>query len=151
MSLFRCVASRRALRRLNTPLTHAYHPSYLAPSTTTGRCFSNTPLTLFPRKDTQDKDSLDPSSSEYSKSGTDNATAGTDAAFDPNETRPEKEEHNAGQESGGGGDQNSLNVSPSNPEVSKPRGEQEGGSENSPRTSKSGGGSAPKAGGDKSG
>jgi hypothetical protein len=44
-----------------------------------------------------------------------------------------------------------LNVSPGNKETSKARDEQEGGTENSPRTSTSGGGSAPKAGGSGSG
>ena len=56
------------------------------------------------RKDTQDKDSLKPEASEYSKSGSDDkAAAMDDAAFNPDKTRPEEEHNSAGRESGGDG------------------------------------------------
>ena len=101
------------------------------------------------RKDTQDKDSLKPESSEYSKSADDDAAASSGAAFDPNTTSPEGAEKQNEHESGGDG---ALNVSPGNPEVSKARGDEEGGAQGSPKTnSSSGGGSAPKSGGNKSG
>ncbi|KAF2250340.1 hypothetical protein BU26DRAFT_410949, partial [Trematosphaeria pertusa] len=105
------------------------------------RFLSTTPATRYPRKDTMDKDSLNPSSSEYAKSGTDDAAAGSDAAFNPDKTSPEEAEKTAEKESGG----NSLNVSPGNQEVSKPRGDEEGGAQGSPRTSSSSKGSAPKS------
>ena len=47
-----------------------------------------------------DKDSLAPDASEYSKSGTDDATAG-DPAFDPNTTTPEAQKKQAGPDGAG--------------------------------------------------
>ncbi|KAF2676156.1 hypothetical protein K458DRAFT_240067, partial [Lentithecium fluviatile CBS 122367] len=104
--------------------------------------YLSTTLAPHARKDTQDKDSLNPQSSEYSKSGDDDAASGAGAAFDPSTTSPEAAEKSNEQESGGNG---ALNVSPGNPDVSKPRGNQEGGSQGSPKTSSgSGTGGAPK-------
>ncbi|KAK3079743.1 hypothetical protein LTS18_004013 [Coniosporium uncinatum] len=112
------------------------------------RAFHASPIARFPRKDTQDKDSLKPESTEYSKSGSDDAVAQGDAAFDPSTTTPEGATAKAEQESGEG--QSSLNASPGNSEVSDFKTENQ--TENSPATDKSSGaGSAPKAGGDKSG
>ncbi|KAH7119756.1 hypothetical protein B0J11DRAFT_534546 [Dendryphion nanum] len=105
---------------------------------------------LFAQKDAQDKDSLKPRSTEYSKSGSDDdAAANSDAAFNPNKTNPEEELDTS--EEGHGGEKGPLNASPANQKISQPRDQQEGGAQGSPRTSSSGGGSAPKAGGDKSG
>ncbi|OCK80922.1 hypothetical protein K432DRAFT_296693 [Lepidopterella palustris CBS 459.81] len=125
------------------------------------RPLHSTPGTFLPRKDTQDKDSLNPSSNEYSKSGSDDASASSDAAFDPSQTSPESEKKISDQESENAskGGPSSLDVSPGNPEVSQPRGQQEGGAqraqgegkEGEDRARRSGGGSAPKAGGGKSG
>jgi len=64
------------------------------------RAFHASPLARFPRKDTQDKDSLKPESTEYSKSGSDDAAAQGDAAFDPSTTRPESATAQAEKESG---------------------------------------------------
>ena len=78
-------------------------PSFLPTitATTTTRPFSLSPLNQA-RKDTQDKDSLKPEPTEYSKSGSDDAAAATEkAAFDPSSTRPEEEQNIAGRESGG--------------------------------------------------
>ncbi|KAJ4349498.1 uncharacterized protein N0V89_008114 [Didymosphaeria variabile] len=114
--------------------------------------FLSTTAPRFASKDTQDKDSLKPRSNEYSKSGSDDAAAHSDAAFDPNKTSPEAAEQTAEAEGKGeGGESDALNVSPGNPEVSKPRGAQEGGASEGVRTKTSGGGSAPKSGGSKSG
>ena len=72
-----------------------------APLIVTSRPFSQAPIRLA-RKDTQDKDSLKPEPTEYSKSGSDDAAAATEkAAFDPSSTRPEEEQNIAGRESGG--------------------------------------------------
>ncbi|PVH98888.1 hypothetical protein DM02DRAFT_615468 [Periconia macrospinosa] len=109
--------------------------------------FLHTTRPTFAAKNTQDKDSLDPQSNEYSKSGSDQAAASSSAAFDPNTTSPEGEQQQAEKDGSG----NPLKVSPGNDKVSKPRADQEGGAQNSPRTSSSGGGSAPKSGGGKSG
>ncbi|PSN75555.1 hypothetical protein BS50DRAFT_568182 [Corynespora cassiicola Philippines] len=141
--MYRSLASRLFLRRANIQRTSSFHPSSLPT-----RLITTTAPSYFPRKDTQDKDSLNPTSTEYSKSGSDDAAAAaSDAAFNPNKTSPEEERDTAERESNG----NPLDVSPGNPEISKPRGEQEGGAQGSPRTSASGGGSAPKSGGNKSG
>lgn len=57
---------------------------------------------MFARKDTQDRESMNVDSNEYSKSGGDGATARTsDAAFSRNETRPEEELDEAGKETEG--------------------------------------------------
>jgi len=72
-----------------------------APLVVASRPFSKSPLSLA-RKDTQDKDSLKPEPNEYSKSGSDDAAAAVEqAAFDPNQTRPEQEQASAEKESGG--------------------------------------------------
>lgn len=98
-------------------------------------------------KNDQDKDSLKPGSSEYSKSGAggDDGAASTDAAFDPSQTKPKEQGKNVEKENGGD-ENNSLDVSPANSEVSKGKGdgvEKSGGSD---RRRTSGAGSAPKAG-----
>jgi hypothetical protein len=62
------------------------------------RPFSQTPLSRFPRKDSQDRESINTEATEYSKSGTDDGAAKQDgAAFDPNITDPKKEEKVAGE------------------------------------------------------
>lgn len=69
-------------------------------------------------KDAQHKDTLKPTSTEYSKSGSDDAAAHTDTAFNPNETRPAEEEASAEREAGG--KENSLGASPANKDISEP-------------------------------
>lgn len=130
----------RALQRLTR--TRATRPSIPT------RFFNTTPTRLA-TKDTQDKDSLQPQSTEYSKSGSDDSAAASDAAFNPNKTSPEEAEATAEKEAGG--KDNSLNVSPGNEEVSRPNSAGVGGSGGAPDKKSSGGGSAPKAGGGKSG
>lgn len=69
-------------------------------STFAARQFQTSTRLAFPRKDAQDKDSLKPESNEYSKSGSDQASAQSDAAFDPSTTKPESEGSEAAQDAG---------------------------------------------------
>ncbi|KAL2069664.1 hypothetical protein VTL71DRAFT_14343, partial [Oculimacula yallundae] len=93
----------------------------------------------------QDKDSIDTEATEYTKSGTDDGAAKQEeAAFDPSTTDPEQERKIAGKGTEGSG--NPLDVSPANPEVSKQRGQTEGGAEKGVGKKQSGGGSPNKAG-----
>jgi len=99
--------------------------SILFPS---ARHFQTSSFSRLPRKDSQDRNSINTEATEYSKSGTDDAAAKQDdAAYDPNVTDPGKEKDvaGAGNEKSG----NPLNVSPANQEVSKPRSGTEGGAE----------------------
>jgi len=101
-----------------------------------------------PYKGDQDKDSLKPGSSEYSKSGSggDDGAASSNAAFDPSQTSPEQQKRNVGKENGGDSN-NSLDVSPANTKVSEGKGDKvEKAGENGDRKRTSGAGSAPKAG-----
>jgi hypothetical protein len=51
----------------------------------------------YPRKGSEDKDSINAEATEYSKSGTDDAAAKQEeAAFDPSTTDPQKEKDIAG-------------------------------------------------------
>ena len=106
------------------------------------RPFSQTSLSPYPRKDSQDRESIDTEATEYSKSGTDDGAARQEeAAFDPNNTDPEQEKKVAGE---GQGEGNPLDVSPANPDVSQQRGKTEGGAENSGNERRSSGGGSPK-------
>lgn len=61
------------------------------------RQFSRLTWLALPRKDSQDRESIDRESTEYSKSGTDDEAAGLDqAAFDPDTTEPGAEKKAAG-------------------------------------------------------
>lgn len=60
--------------------------------------FTQSTRSLFPRKGSQDKDSIDTEATEYSKSGTDDGSARQEeAAFDPSTTDPAKEKKVAGE------------------------------------------------------
>lgn len=64
----------------------------------TSRPFSHSTGLAYPRKDSQDKDSIQPEATEYSKSGTDDGAARQEsAAFDPSKTSPEDEKNTAGE------------------------------------------------------
>lgn len=65
------------------------------------RQFQTPPLRSLASKAGQDKDSIDTTSNEYSKSGGDNQAAQESAAFDPSKTSPESESQSAAEESGG--------------------------------------------------
>jgi hypothetical protein len=143
-------ASRLRLRRTCPPGTRI---------ASVRRLHGSSSLAYPPTKEGQDKDSLTPRSTEYSKSGDDDAAAATSkTAFDPNQTAPETEDKSADQESGQ--NVNPLNVSPANRGVSQPRESTEGGAESSSGESRhsqsqrqrtSGKGSAPKSGSGKHG
>ncbi len=113
----------RQFLRPSTALTRPLTRSL--PLTTALRPLSTSPLSRYPRKDSQDRESINTEPTEYSKSGTDSSSADqAEAAFDPSTTSPEKEKEIAGQGKGAG---NPLEVSPANPEVSKQKGEEMGG------------------------
>jgi hypothetical protein len=64
----------------------------------------------------QDRQKINTDANEYAKSGTDDTAAkNEDAAFDPNITTPEGARKKAGE----GNEENPLDVSPANPEVSQ--------------------------------
>ena len=67
------------------------------------RPFSQTISFALPRKDSQNKDSINTEATEYSKSGTDDEAARQeDAAFDPDITDPQEQKHKAGEGTGEG-------------------------------------------------
>lgn len=142
------------------------------------RQFQSSALRPMPSKAGQDKDSIDTTSNEYSKSGGDGQAAGEAAAFDPNTTRPETEM----EESGNGSvslhfvytwprmyewlmcceqdGKNPLNASPANHEIShtntegqqgKAQGSKDETGSGSGRQRTSGGGGPTKSGGGQSG
>jgi hypothetical protein len=80
---------------------------------------------LNPQRDAQkDREKMNTDASEYAKSGTDDTAAkNEEAAFDPNITSPEGAKEKAGE----GNDENPLDVSPANPEVSQGTSEEDGG------------------------
>ncbi|KAJ4371866.1 hypothetical protein N0V86_008420 [Didymella sp. IMI 355093] len=111
--------------------------------------FLSTSRPLFAQKGAEDKDSIKTTSNEYSKSGSDDAAAHSDAAFDPNQTSPEAAEATAEKEAGGA--DNALNVSPGNHEVSHANDPQIGGASQGTNDKSSGAGSPNKQGGGSSG
>ncbi|KAF2624484.1 hypothetical protein BU25DRAFT_154075 [Macroventuria anomochaeta] len=111
--------------------------------------FLSTSRPLLAQKGAEDKDSIKTTSTEYSKSGSDDAAAHTDAAFDPNQTSPEAAEASAEKEAGG--QDNALNVSPGNHEVSHANDPKIGGASQGTNDKASGAGSPNKQGGGSSG
>lgn len=80
---------------LNRQLRHA-RPQLLTPYAQ--KQFSQSSRLNYPRKDSQDKDSINREPTEYSKSGTDDGAAGQEeAAFDPSITDPGEEKEKAGE------------------------------------------------------
>jgi len=73
------------------------------PTSFAQRQFSQSARATYPRKDTQDKDSINTESSEYSKSATDDEGARQqDAAFNPDVTDPQAQKDLAGEGTGEG-------------------------------------------------
>lgn len=95
-------------------------------------------------KDDQDRESVKPRAQEYSKSGSDDATAAhDDAAFNPDKTSPETEKDTAGQGATAG---NPLETSPANKQAaSGGSGHEEDKTKAGNNTRSSGGGSPAKA------
>ncbi|KAF9876265.1 hypothetical protein CkaCkLH20_06208 [Colletotrichum karsti] len=124
----------QALRTINRRAA----TSLRAPTTT--RTFAYTATTRFPYKDSQDRNSLNPGSTEATKSGRDQDAAKDSQAFDPSRTRPEEERAAGGEE---------LESSGANQKQSKPQGtnpDKKGAGKEVKKGGKSKGGSAPKAG-----
>lgn len=97
-----------------TPTTRSYHP---------------TAALGLPYKDDQDRQSVKPKGVEGGASATAEATADTDAAFDPSKTRPEEQHAAAEKQTGSSGGQDSsnpLDASGANPEDSPPVGKDGG-------------------------
>ncbi|MCJ1461635.1 hypothetical protein MMC07_000232 [Pseudocyphellaria aurata] len=110
------------------------HPPVASVASCETRQFSRMTWLRYPRKDSQDRESMNTEATEYSKSSTDDEAAKHDeAAFDPNTTDPGEQKEKAGE--AGGDSNNPLEVSPANPDVSKQRETTEGGAENSSASS----------------
>ncbi|MDI1489681.1 MAG: hypothetical protein OHK93_000879 [Ramalina farinacea] len=106
-----------------TPRSYLHYPS--------PRALTTSQRHTYPRKDSQDKDSINTEATEYSKSASDDEGARQqDAAFDPNITDPQEQKDVAGKDTGG--KNNPLDVSPANPEVNKGTKETAPGAESSP-------------------
>ena len=100
------------------------------------RNYHATPISRLPYKDTQDKDSLSPRSSEHVQSTTDDGAAGLDkAAYKPGEAGPEE----ALRESSDSANQrdNPLDFSGANQELSTPRGDEKSNRDIGPGTEQS--------------
>ncbi|KAJ8117936.1 hypothetical protein OPT61_g984 [Boeremia exigua] len=111
--------------------------------------FLSTSRRFLAQKGAEDKDTINTTSNEYSKSGSDDAAAHTDAAFDPSQTSPEAAEASAEKETGS--QANSLNVSPGNHEISHANDPEVGGASQGTNNKPSGAGSPNKQGGGSSG
>ncbi|OHE90351.1 hypothetical protein CORC01_14353 [Colletotrichum orchidophilum] len=111
------------------------------PMTATRRTLTGSAARRLAYKDTQDRESLNPSSNEGTRTGRDSEVAHEKKAFDPSTTQPKGEKKE---------DSGTLDVSGANQAVSKPQGDNPGkegaGKETRKVGSSSGAGSAPKAG-----
>jgi hypothetical protein len=92
--------------RLMAIPTH-HHPYRLRSTVPPGtriavvRSYSRSSIHQYPTKDAQDRNSLNPQSTQYSQSGGGDAAAANEkTAFDPRQTAPETQEKSAGWESG---------------------------------------------------
>lgn len=134
---------RRALSSTQRLSIRSYHASPFRLAATQGHDSTSHPN---PQREAQkDREKIDRQSNEYSKSGTEEATAAQDkAAFDPNSSNDPDE---ARKEAGKGNDVNPLDASPANPELSSGTSEVSGGADK--KKSEEGGGR--QGGGDDSG
>ncbi|KAL8736696.1 MAG: hypothetical protein Q9166_000062 [cf. Caloplaca sp. 2 TL-2023] len=91
--------SRRQLMRASYQHPHFSVPTISAPSSF--RLLSQMGRLSYPRKDSQDKDSINTEATEYSKSGTDDASARQEnTAFDPGVTDPGDQKDKVGDQTG---------------------------------------------------
>ena len=84
-------------------VTRTHAPvSRMTPLLASGRRnFTQSPRALYPRKDSQDKDSMNVEANEYTKSSTDDEAARQEeAAFDPSTTDPKEQMDVAGKDNG---------------------------------------------------
>lgn len=92
------IARTCLLRRTVPASTRLPASSLQSHLTCTSRPFSHSTGLAYPRKGSQDKDSIQAEATEYSKSGTDDEAARQEsAAFDPSKTSPEDEKNTAGE------------------------------------------------------
>ncbi|TQN68426.1 hypothetical protein CSHISOI_07030 [Colletotrichum shisoi] len=131
----------RTLRTLNLGAAAA-RPSLTARTPTATRAFTNAAARRYAYKDTQDRESLNPSGTEGTKSRRDSEVAHEKGAFDPSTTRPGAEKREA--------DGGALDVSGANQAASKPQGDKPhgggGGGEEVRKGGRSGGGGGAKDG-----
>ena len=109
------------------------------------RHFSQSQRPCWPKKQSQDRESIDTESTEYSKSDTDDSAAHSKVAFDPTTRSPEEEKSQASKEENVSqhstdpcqtkycadkkslqGSGSPLDVSPANQDISKPKTESAG-------------------------
>ena len=91
MSLLRTLLTSSVRFRTHLPLPRPNQPLHAR-----ARTLISTTTSLFPRKDSQDKDSMSTEATEYSKSGNDDMAAKEEeAAFDPELTSPESQHKKA--------------------------------------------------------
>ena len=91
------LAAVRGMRTRGTPAPRTIQ-ARAYPRVNSARQFSLTSTSRYPRKDSQDRDSINTEATEYSKSGTDDGAARQEeAAFDPGNTKPEEELKKAGE------------------------------------------------------
>ena len=99
-SLSRSVARRHQLPSCESIRTWKGQ-SQIQASPSLTRHISSSARFTYPRKDSQDKDSINTEATEYSKSGTDDESARQEsAAFDPNITDPHEQHGKAGEGQG---------------------------------------------------
>ncbi|ETI27995.1 hypothetical protein G647_00444 [Cladophialophora carrionii CBS 160.54] len=122
-----------SLLRLPRSLPSVARPFY--PARTPFRTLTSAPRRFAQQQDPEenpnnqraaqlDREKIDRDPNEYSKSGTDESSAGNEeAAFDPNITDPQEAKEKAGE----GNQVNPLDASPANPEISQGTSEEEGG------------------------
>ncbi|KAK2600122.1 hypothetical protein QQS21_005137 [Conoideocrella luteorostrata] len=90
---------------------------------TTTRSYYGSPSLRLPYKDSQDRNSLKPQSTEHVKSGRDDdAAAASNTAFGKGGNNPEEARNSASREEGG----DPLEMSGANHELSKPQGDEGG-------------------------
>ncbi len=76
-----------------------FAPSRILRTPSASKPLSTSSCLAYPRKDSQDKDSINTEASEYSKSSTDDQAARQgEAAFDPKITDPQEQKDKAGEE-----------------------------------------------------
>ena len=80
------------------PRSHSLQPLLGSRSQSRPLSLAPSQARSYPRKNAQDRESIDTEATEYTKSGTDDGAARQeDAAFDPKQTRPEQEKNTAGE------------------------------------------------------
>ncbi|KAK1988116.1 hypothetical protein LZ30DRAFT_777128 [Colletotrichum cereale] len=121
----------RALRTLNLGAA-AVGPRFAAtaPAATRRRTFAGAAARRHAYKDTQDRESLNPSATEGTKTGRDSDVAHEEGAFDPSTTRPAAEKDEAG---------GALDVSGANQAASKPQGDKADGDGGAGKETRKGG------------